>query len=158
MLGRGSLRLPCAAAALAVALLTGVPDATAQLGANCSVSTTGVAFGTYDVFSPSPRTSTGTITYSCTAGLLIRIELATGSSGSYAARTLGNGTDSLQYNLYTDGGYATVWGNGSGGTGVFSEIASVGPAVSVPVYARVPAAQNVSIGSYSDTVIATIVF
>jgi spore coat protein U-like protein len=147
-----------AAAAIAIMLLTGVRDAAAQLGANCSISTSGVAFGTYDVFSPSPRTSTGTITYSCTAGVLIRIELAAGSSGSFAARTLGNGVDSVLYNLYLDSAYGTVWGDGSAGSGVYSALASVGPAVNVTVYGRVPAAQNVSIGSYSDTVIATIVF
>lgn len=158
MPARGSLRLSCAAASAAVALLIGGPDAAAQLGSNCSISTTGVAFGTYDVFSPSPRTSTGTVTYSCTAGLLIRIELGTGSSGNFTARTLGNGVDSLLYNLYMDGGYATVWGNGSGGTGVYTTIAALGPPTNLTVYGRVPAVQNVSIGSYSDTVIATIVF
>jgi spore coat protein U-like protein len=158
MQGRGSLRLSCLAAAVALALLTGVPEAIAQLGGSCSISTTGVAFGTYDVFSPSPRTSTGTVTYSCSLGLLIRIELGTGSSGGFANRTLRNGVDSLLYNLYTDSGYGTVWGNGSGGTGVYSSVGALGPPVNVTVYGRLPAAQNVSIGSYSDTVIATIQF
>jgi spore coat protein U-like protein len=158
MPARGKLRLSCITATVAIALLTGIPDAVAQLGANCSISTSGVAFGTYDVFSPSPRTSTGTITYSCSLGLLIRVELASGSSGTFVNRTLRNGVDSLLYNLYTDSGYATVWGNGSGGTGVYSSFVVLGPPVNVPVYGRVPAAQNVSSGSYSDTVIATIQF
>ena len=147
--------LACAALAL---LAFGAPSpALAQLGANCSISTTGVAFGSYDVFVGTPRTSTGTITYSCTVGLSIRIELGMGSSGTYAARTMRQASEALDYNLYRDSNYATVWGDGSGGTGVFTGTTLLAPG-NVTVYGRLPAGQNVSAGAYSDTVVATIVF
>jgi spore coat protein U-like protein len=151
------MRLVLAAAALSALFLISPSDAAAQLGTNCSISTTGVAFGNYDVFAAGATTSTGSITYSCTIGLSVRIELGTGSSGTFAARTLRNGIDSLNYNLYRDSGFATVWGDGTAGTGVFTATTALAPGT-VTVYGRIPAAQNVSVGSYGDTVVATIVF
>jgi spore coat protein U-like protein len=69
------------------------------------------------------------------------------------------GAESLTYNLYRDAAFATVWGDGSGTTGTYQ----IGNPpnnlnVNLTVYGRVPALQDVSAGSYSDTVIATVNF
>ena len=52
-----------------------------------------------------------------------------------------------------------MWGDGSGTTGQY-HIKNPPNNTDVPltVYGRVPALQDVSVGSYSDTVIATINF
>ena len=57
--------------------------------AACTISVTGVVFGSYNVFSPAPLDSTGSVAYICDKpDRGIRITLSTGSSGTYLARTL----------------------------------------------------------------------
>lgn len=142
------------------ALLVGVvpSDSSAQTGVSCSISASGVAFGSYDVLSPSPTDSTGTVTYQCTAGVFVRVELGPGSSSSFAARTLRSGGETMKYNLYLDAGHSTVWGDGSGGSNVYSTMLMVLDPVSVMVYGRVPARQDAAAGVYNDSILATIVF
>jgi spore coat protein U-like protein len=74
---------------------------------------------------------------------------------------MSNGTDSLQYELYSDVAGGTVWGNSGGALvtwGAFGSIASQGAGVSRPVYGRIPGGQDVSVGSYTDTITATVNF
>lgn len=128
--------------------------------AACTISTTPVNFGSYDVFNTSATPANGTITYRCgAADHNITISISTGSSGSFANRTMKKITENLTYNLYLDTAFATVWGDGSGTTGQYSiKNPPNGTDVPLTVYGRVPALQDVSVGSYSDTVIATINF
>ena len=128
--------------------------------AACTISTTPVNFGSYNVFNTSATPANGTITYRCGAGdRNITITISTGSSGSFANRTMKKSTENLTYNFYLDAAFATVWGDGSGTTGQYSiKNPPNGTDVPLTVYGRVPALQDVSVGSYSDTVIATINF
>ncbi len=125
---------------------------------NCSISTSGVAFGNYSVFSASPTVSTGTVNYSCTLGILVRVELSRGSSATFNPRTLKNGTQILNYNLFLDSGYTTIWGDGSGTTGRITQVVTALFPHAATVYGRIPAQQNAVIGGYTDSVTATIVF
>jgi spore coat protein U-like protein len=127
-------------------------------GVNCTISATGVAFGSYSVFAASPTDSTGTVSFSCTLAVAVTVQLSKGSASTFSPRTLKLGAQALNYNLYLDSTHSTIWGDGTGGTSVYSQ--SVGALVSqnVTVYGRVPALQNATIGSYSDSVTATIVF
>ena len=147
--------LVVAGLALAAAALRPAPTS-AQLF-SCTISTTSVSFGTYSVFSPTPTQSTGSVRYNCTIGLFIAVELGTGSSASYAARTLQNGPATLDYNLYLDSGYSTVWGDGSGGTGRITHLITLF-ANTRTVYARLPALQDVPAGAYADSVTATVIW
>src|SRR5689334_3372464 len=71
-------------------------------GASCSVSTSGVNFGTYDYIATSaPLDSAGTISIACDASVTFAVALSAGS-GSYANRTLRSGGNTLFYNLFTD--------------------------------------------------------
>lgn len=155
--------------ALALLLLLGAAEAGAV--ADCSLSSTGVAFGVYDPLSPAPADSVGGITVACShvSGGAERISytvaLATGSSGSYAARQLRAGPLRLYYNLFLDTGRSQIWGNGTGGTGVAGGSLTIGPGVGNrrrefehPVYGRIPALQDVLSGSYTDTIIVTLEF
>lgn len=125
--------------------------------ASCTLSATAVAFGTYDVFQVGPADSTGTITYRCNANDHgIRIAISTGISGSFTNRTLTNGSDTLQYNLFY-GGFAQVWGDGTGGTTTYYMHNPPNKQdVVVTVYGRAPAGQDVGIGTYADTVVVTL--
>ena len=125
---------------------------------NCSISTSGVAFGTYSVFNSTATDSTGTVNYQCTLGILVRVELSKGSSSTFDPRTMTSGANTLNYNLYLDSGLTTIWGDGSGSTGRISHVVVALFPHSATVYGRVPALQNVGVGSYTDSVTATIIF
>ncbi|HYN06982.1 MAG TPA: spore coat U domain-containing protein [Vicinamibacterales bacterium] len=124
----------------------------------CSISTSGVAFGTYSVFNTSPTDSTGTVFYQCTLGVLVRVELNRGSSSTFDPRTLRNGAQVLNYNLYLDTNHTTIWGDGTGTTGRISHVAIPLFQYSATVFGRLPAQQDVGTGPYSDSVTATIIF
>ena len=86
----------------------------------CTVSATGVNFGTYNVFAASDNTSTGTVTYQCgNADHNIEITISTGSSGTYLPRTLKRGPEALGYNLYLDAAFGSIWGDGGSGTATY---------------------------------------
>jgi spore coat protein U-like protein len=122
----------------------------------CVVNATAIAFGSYNVYATAPVDSTGTITYECTGGgkTPIQIGLMPASGNSPA---LQSGAERLAYNLYLNAARTAVWGIGSNGTQYFTGERSKTP-VSVPVFARVPAQQDVAVGNYSDTVTVIINF
>jgi spore coat protein U-like protein len=147
-LGRSLVHI---AACAAVVLLAGAARTEA---ANCSFSTTSIAFGTYNVFSPAPVDSTGSVTYRCTGstqGVLITISM--GQSATFLPRQLGKGTERLAYNLFRDAARTTVWGDLTGGTSAYSDInPPKREDLTLIVYARIPPGQDVSAGSYTDSV------
>lgn len=132
--------------------------------AACSTSATLLAFGSYNPFAFGSSDSTGTITVSCTGGLIslllsYDIKLSPGLYGSYATRKMGAGSNRLDYNLYTTVLRTTIWGDGSGGTGFVSDGYLLGVLTvnrNYSVYGRLPAAQNVAPASYSDTITVTV--
>jgi spore coat protein U-like protein len=131
---------------------------------SCTVTSIPIAFGNYDPLSAIALPGTGKLTLNCSsgvgAGVTFVISLNTGSSGSYAARTLKNGALTLSYNLYTTAAYTTVWGNGTAGTATVSAGPYQKPAlpVSVTVYGRITALQNAALGAYTDSITATVTF
>lgn len=147
--------------ALALVLLPG----TAHAIADCTVSATGVAFGNYAFTDPAPTDTTGNVQVSCTLSGLISLNvnytilLSTGGGGSYAPRKMTNGANPLRYNLYTNAGRSTVWGDGTAGTSVVSDgyLLGIGTTVrNYPVYGRLPASQNTPAGAYADTITVTV--
>jgi spore coat protein U-like protein len=122
--------------------------------ASCSVSTAGVNFGTYNVFSTSPQDITGTINVSCTNSASYSIALSPGN-GTYLARTLKSQDHKLNYNLYIDSTHLTVWGDGSSGT---KTVSGKGQTGHYTVYGRIAARQNSSVGNYADTITVTVTF
>lgn len=67
--------------------------------------------------------------------------------------------DRLRYNLYLDSSRTTVWGDGTGGTRVYSDRAQPNNhTVTVPVFGRIYGAQDVGAGSYADSLIVTLDF
>ena len=147
-------------ALFALALLVGVLHASEASAQSCTISATSVNFGNYNVFNASNTDSTGTVTYRCnSAASNITVYLSTGASGSFALRQMSKGAEVLGYNLYTDAARTSVWGNGTSGTSYyFRANPPNNQNVNVTVYGRVPAAQDVSAGTFSDTITATINF
>jgi spore coat protein U-like protein len=63
----------------------------------------------------------------------------------------------LNYELYKDSSHSTVWGNTTGTT-LDIPAAPNRNSRDFPVYGRVAAAQDATVGSYTDTVVATVNF
>ena len=131
-----------------------------RLEAACTISSTGVSFGTYDVFAPAPTDSTGSVVYDCDpADKNIRITLSTGSSGTFLPRELTNGLDQLAYNLFDDAALTSIWGDGTGGSNFYS-IKNPHPQkpVALTIYGRLPPLQDVAAGAYTDSVVVMVDF
>jgi spore coat protein U-like protein len=144
--------------ALTFAVATLVP--TASDAAQCVfVSTVGVAFGTYDVFTPAPTDSAGTITYYCTGVKpkdRVSIYLARGGGNSYTPRQMQHAADRLGYSLYLDAAHTVIWGDGSGGTQFYGPLKPPdGVNVTLNVYGRTTAQQDVGVGAYGDAITVT---
>jgi spore coat protein U-like protein len=122
--------------------------------AACTVSTTSVSFSVYDVFNTQSEDITGTVTVRCSPAVPYTLSLSTGT-GDYASRILTNGALTLSYNLYIDAARTTVWGDGSGGTATVNGDAEE---ATYTIYGRIPARQNVQMGEYTDTIIATVTY
>lgn len=132
----------------------------AHAAVKCSVTTVGVAFGLYDVFSSSPLLSAGSVSVRCTglgSGIeLVSVALSTGGSGSFQPRTLFRGSDRLNYNLFLDAGHSQIWGDGTGGTLRYVSV-SKNP-VTLTIFGQIPPGQDVTAGTYSDTIVVTVNF
>jgi len=130
--------------------------------AACTVTTTGINFGNYDVFNSSPLKSTGTITVGCDSSPPTYVTISIGpspTSGGFIPRRMKNSSlaDTLSYNVYLDAAGTSIWGDGTGGTNtVFLKNVKKNRPVNTTIYAIVPPLQNVSIGTYSDILTVTI--
>jgi spore coat protein U-like protein len=133
------------------------------LSAACSVSTTPVNFGSYDVFSTSPTDSTGLITITCDETPAPWAPVSIGpspNSGGFNPRKmrLTSGTDLLNYNLYTGATYASIWGDGTSGTVRVWRTFRRNIPQNLTVYGRIPPGQDVPAGTYTDTLTVTLIW
>jgi spore coat protein U-like protein len=126
------------------------------------VTTTGVSFGGYDVFVTVPQDSTGTVTVSCDQNPPTDVTVAIGpsaSSGGFRPRSMRNAStsDRLNYNLFTNASMSVVWGDGTSGTStvLLFKVNKNRPQTAT-IYGRIPPGQNVSVGTYADTLTVTI--
>ncbi len=138
-------------------------NVTASVIAACLLSSSPLAFGNYDPTAASATAGSTTVAATCTLSdpYTIALNNGNGSGANYSSGSAGrkmtitSGTATLGYNLYQDSGYTTVWG--TTGSALYSGTGT-GAAQSVTVYGRIPAQQVVGVGSYSDTISATISF
>lgn len=168
--------------AIALGALAGLPaeggvgasSFTAQVlvNSNCTIATTPVVFGSYDPIG-AQRTANlnavGTVVVACVRGTAPSIALGTGAHASGSTRRMSDAgnSDFLVYELYRPAANTpnapcsfpgtTVWG--SAGANLF--VATAAPdrnARSYNVCGTVFSAQNPRVGTYADTVVATVNF
>jgi spore coat protein U domain-containing protein, fimbrial subunit CupE1/2/3/6 len=162
----------CGGAAAYAGVGTSSFTAQATVNTNCTILTTPVAFGGYDPIGAhrsADLNATGAITVACVKGTAPTIALGLGSNASGSARRMRDvpSGDFLGYELYQPPSNtpatpcsfpgATVWG--TAGANLFS--ATSAPDKNARTYnvcGSVAAGQNPSIGTYSDTVVATVNF
>lgn len=132
---------------------------TATVINNCYVTTAPVNFGSATTLGGS-LTANGAIKATCTMSDSYTIKLnAGGTSGATLAdrRMQGPGTNVAHYQLYTNSGLTTVWGDGTSST---STVTGTGNATqqSYTVYGRVQSQTTPAPGSYSDAVTVTVTY
>ena len=119
----------------------------------CRVEVSPLAFGTYQVFALSDRVAVGRLAYHCTASMPVRIALFYGTS---PPKLKGNSSEA-DYEICLDPTCTALWGDGSGGTQTyFDPSPPTNRPVTVYLYGRVPALQDLPAGAYAATVTATI--
>jgi spore coat protein U-like protein len=134
---------------------------TASVVGNCLVTTTDVAFGNYDPVATNastPADATGTVDVTCIQGVVATIGLDVGANAQGTTRRMADGgANRLEYELYRDAGRSQIWGNTAGSNMVLPAAPSTATRT-YTVYGRVRQAQNIPVGSYSDTVVVTVSF
>ncbi len=121
-----------------------------SLAADCTVSSSGVVFGSYDPLDAADTHSAGSIRLNCDEPVTASITL---SGDGTADRAMRNGGSELAYQLYVDPQRRIVWGDGSGAS---DTVTVEGTVAERPVYAAIPARQPVTAGSYADTIVLTL--
>ena len=133
---------------------------TATVIPSCVISTTPVAFGVYDPVvtnSAAAADTSGTVTIACTKGSNHTITLDLGKHATGGTRRMSDGLgEFMTYELYQDSARTRVWG-----TGANAHTPDPAPS-SLPrtftVHGRLPGAQDVAVGAYTDIVVATVNF
>jgi len=139
------------------ATATATISVTATVIATCNVTGGTLAFGSYDVLSATPKDASLAITASCAKGTTATIGLDLGLHASGAIRRMADSTDQhMTYELYSDAGRTTVWGNS--GTDLVTYTATTYAPNNFTVYGRIPALQNIATNTYSDSITVTVTF
>lgn len=131
----------------------------------CSITSVGTLnFGSYDVFSTTALVTTAALQVKCTPANLVNqlnttttTSLGKGNSTTFSTRQMQNTTNSsikLNYNIYTTAGGTTIWGDGTTGTSQVSK--TIAPTLNFTIEGIIPAGQNVSVGTYTDSVTITV--
>jgi spore coat protein U-like protein len=140
-----------------------------QVNANCTIGTTAIDFVTYDPVvtnASAAQAGSGAVTIACTKGSAPNVTLGLGGNASGAVRRMTNGTDFLAYELYQPptnapgaacGSLTQVWG--TSGAAIFTPTAPASmTGRTYNVCGSIAAAQNIGVGAYTDTVVATVNF
>ncbi len=144
-------------ATLFAATATATLTVTATVPTECTVTGATLAFGTYSTLSASNVDQTASISVACTSGASATIGLDLGANATGSTRRMSNGASGfLSYELYSNSGRTTVWGNSGGALVNYS--ASSNAATPFTVYGRVPGSQSSPAGSYTDSVTVTVTF
>lgn len=142
-----------------------------EVSAGCTVNTSAVSFtASGKITTAVNEASAGSVTVTCTDGISYEIGLDEGLYAGSDQTTVPTGSDTdtthrrlynssaatykyVSYDLYSNAGRTTHWGN----TPATDAVAGSGVGGSpVSVYGKIPATQNASVGSYVDTVTATV--
>jgi spore coat protein U-like protein len=146
-------------------LVAGLGVAAPSFGAStCTIqSLPTLGFPSYDVFVGAPTVTSGIATIRCTgSGSLPSFTVGIGQSATsssisgrqMAQQGVGN-TGRLNYNIYKDGGYSNLWGDGTAGTTPLV-VNVAGLNTTVPVYGKIDPGQDAPVGNYNDTVVMSV--
>jgi spore coat protein U-like protein len=148
-----SILVQPAAAATATATLT----VSANVISSCTVTNGTLSFGNYAPTATGNVDQTGTFTVACTKGTGATVGLGDGNNFLSGARRMNNASEFLTYELYKETDRTNVWGNSGGALVTLTAAASNTPQT-LTVFGRIPPGQDVSVGSFGDSVQITVTY
>ena len=125
----------------------------------CGVAATPLIFGNYSASSATPLNTTATITATCSSGVPYTLSLnaGIGTGATVAQRVMLSGSNVLNYSIYTNSSYTTLWGDGTLSTSTQGGTAALLPQT-YTAYGAVTAGQQAASGLYGDTVTVTLTY
>ena len=129
----------------------------------CRVTVSPLAFGIYNPGQAAPVDSVASLTVRCQARPgTYAVTIGPGLSGDQLARTMLAGPgQTLNYNLYRDPARTQVWGNGTPPTFLVAGARTAKGRPTFydhPVYGRIFGNQFPDPGTYTDTLMVTVLF
>lgn len=129
---------------------------------NCRFTLTALNFGSYDPLGAHQATdldATATVALSCTRNSQAFITMDQGRNpvAGTEMRGLAERGQILRYQLFQDSSRTQVWSSGANALR-FQANGNAGSRYEFTVYGRIPAAQEVASGMYTDVVTATVDF
>lgn len=151
------LLLASVRSASALTNVTSQFQVTASVAGTCTLATTTLAFGAYNPASATALAGSTTVAPTCTNTTPWTLAFNAGSTSgaTISQRLMANGAATLKYNLYTTSADTTILGDGTSGSSTLTGTGT-GAAQTTTIYGLIPIGQYVTIGSYSDTITATI--
>ena len=131
---------------------------------NCTITAGSMSFGSYDPLASTPIVTTSTIAVACTKGTTgATIGLDNGqhhanATGGQQRAMISGATNFLSYDIWQNSSHSTFWGNTAGTNTEAVPTPTSKVAQSFTAYGQIPTHQNVRLGSYADTVVATVNF
>lgn len=139
----------------------------ARAAFECQPLVTPLQFPNYRPLQAITINAQSTLTIDCQRLQLVsvlvnyEIRFSAGNSGQATNRWLHGVGNRLNYNLYRDVNRTQVLGDSASGTVTIRDsfLLNIGRITrNYPIYARIPAGQNVPAGNYNDTVVVTVSF
>jgi spore coat protein U-like protein len=125
------------------------------------VTATNLNFGNYNAASGTPTTANMTVTVSCqnAADTLPAFvaALSKGVAPTYNPRQMALGANGLNYNIFNQAAFTSIWGDGTGGT-LTRSYGGGGNAAAGTGFGRITTGQYVAPGVYTDTITVTITY
>jgi spore coat protein U-like protein len=151
-----------AAGRVTAAQVSGTMEVSAVVVPNCRFTLTPLHFGSYDPLGAHQTTdldATATVVLSCTRNAQAAITMDQGQNpvAGTGLRALAQREQLLRYQIFRDPTRTEVWSTGANALR-FQADGNNGPRYEFTVYGRIPAAQEVASGMYTDVVTATVDF
>ena len=148
---------------LAILVITAVLFPGAAEAINCRVTVSPLAFGLYNPGQATPLDSVANLTVRCQAQPgTYAVLIGPGLSGNQLARTMLAGAGQvLNYNLYRDPARTQIWGDGNPPTFLVTGARTAKGRPTFydhPVYGRIFGNQLPDPGTYTDTLMVTVLF
>ncbi len=154
----------CLASPAKAGSVSATMSVTATVISTCTISSGNLSFGNYDAVgsnASAPLLGTAAISATCTQGASAMVDIDAGlnpigTGNTQTRRMKGTGTNYLSYGIYKDSAHSQPWGTKTSGTTASVTGAGGTTPVSLTAYGSVASAQNVPVGSYTDSVAVTI--
>ena len=128
----------------------------ATVAKQCAVSATALDFGSVGLLTGTTL-GTSTIGVQCSSGSAYNVGLNQGINGAtITTRKMALGANLIGYQLYSNSGRTTVWGN-TVGTNTVAGTGN-GSVQNLSVYGSVPAQATPTAGTYNDTITVTVTY